>query len=205
MNHLDQLAELFKEFPGVGPRQAKRFVYFLLMKNKGYTDELARIIPQIKSNVRTCTSCFRYFINDKSDHPLCSICSNTHRDTGVLMIVGRDTDLESFEKSGTYHGSYFVLGGLLPILEEDAQKFIRLAELKKHIESNSYTEIILALSANPDGDHTADFVAHELQKIVSPETKITHLGRGLSTGSELEYADKETLRHALENRVTQQM
>lgn len=198
MNDIEKLTEYFREFPGIGPRQAKRFVYFLLRKNEQYVRELSALIPQVRRNVSICGECFKYFTKNNAQN-ICEICSQ-NRDSSILMIVARDTDLEAIEKSGNYNGYYFVLGGLLPILENDIQKFIRFNELLNSINKRKIgglKEIILALSANPDGDNTTSFLQKNL---VSTECTISILGRGLSTGSELEYADSETIKNALENR-----
>lgn len=198
MNDIEKLTEYFREFPGIGPRQAKRFVYFLLRKNEQYVRELSALIPQVRRNVSICPECFKYFTKRHSENR-CDICEQ-NRESSQLMIVARDTDLEAIEKSGSYNGYYFVLGGLLPILENDVQKFIRLKELLNSIDKrkeSGLSEIILALSANPDGDNTASY----LQKtLAEKEIQISLLGRGLSTGSELEYADSNTIKSALDNR-----
>ena len=199
MNDIDKLAEYFKEFPGIGPRQAKRFVYFLLRKNPGYVQELSNLIPKIKQSITICPDCQRYFTK-QGQQITCEICSSQNRDYSKLMIVARDSDFEAVEKSDSYNGFYFILGGLLPHLEEDAQKFIRVKELKniiKERKENNLNEVILAMNANPDGDSTTNY----LKKILEEEgVKTSILGRGLSTGSELEYADKNTILNALENR-----
>ena len=198
MNDIDKLTEYFREFPGIGPRQAKRFVYFLLRKNEQYSRELAALIPQVRRNISVCPDCFRYFTKNNNLN-ICDICSQ-NRDHSQLMIVARDTDLEAIEKSDGFYGYYFVLGGQLPILESEAQKFIRYKELVALIQrkkEKGMNEIILALSANPDGDNTATFLQNNL---ADDQIKISKLGRGLSTGSELEYADKDTIKNALENR-----
>ena len=198
MNDIDRLTEYFREFPGIGPRQAKRFVYFLLRKNEQYVRDLATLIPQVRRNVSVCQDCFKYFTKNNAN-TLCDICLQ-NRDHSQLMIVARDTDLETIEKSDGFNGYYFVLGGQLPILEDDAQKFIRFKELTSLIErrkEKGLSEIILALSANPDGDNTVNFLKN---KLADSGIKISTLGRGLSTGSELEYADKDTIKNALENR-----
>lgn len=198
MNDIDRLTEYFREFPGIGPRQAKRFVYFLLRKNEQYVRDLATLIPQVRRNVSVCQDCFKYFTKNNTN-TLCDICLQ-NRDQTQLMIVARDTDLEAIEKSDGFNGYYFVLGGQLPILEDDAQKFIRFKELTSLIErrkEKGLSEIILALSANPDGDNTVNFLKNKLS---DSGIKISTLGRGLSTGSELEYADKDTIKNALENR-----
>lgn len=201
MNDIEKLTEYFREFPGIGPRQAKRFVYFLLRKNEQYVRELSALIPQVRKNVSICENCFKYFTKNINTSK-CEIC-NQNRDHSQILVVARDTDLESIEKSGAYNGYYFVLGGLLPILEDDVQKFIRFKELLNLIDKkivNGLEEIILAMNANPDGDNTAYFLKKNLS---DKNIKITILGRGLSTGSELEYADSETIKNALINRKSQ--
>lgn len=199
MNEIDRLTEYFKEFPGVGPRQAKRFVYFLLRKNPRYAEELASLIPKIRAQTIMCQTCFRYFTK-QGDQQQCNICLSKNRDHTTLMVVTRDSDLEAVEKSGSYNGNYFVLGGVIPLLEEDAQKFIRARELQSIIEkrkAEGLQEVIIALNANADGDNTA----RHLKKLLEPTgLTLTVLGRGLSTGSELEYADSDTISNALDNR-----
>lgn len=197
MNKIDELTELFKEFPGIGPRQAKRFVYHLLRKNDFYVNKLVELIPELRKQTKTCNKCFRYF---SSNSDTCDICSNKNRDPKVLMIVSRDNDLENIERTDTYNGYYFVLGGLLPVLEKDSKKFLRLDELSTRISNNSeIEEIVLAFPVNPEGDNTAEFLKKEIQNQNS-NIKVSLMGRGLSTGLELEYSDKETIKNALENR-----
>jgi len=200
MNDIDKLAEYFKEFPGIGPRQAKRFVYFILRKNARYAEELSQLIPRVRKQVSICPDCSRYFA-PQGTQQVCSICSATDRQKNTLMIVARDTDFEAVEKSNNYEGYYFILGGTLPILEEDAQKYIRLHELEQCITKRKAVgleEIIIALNANPDGDNTARFLKQTLAPL---GLTISILGRGLSTGSELEYADSDTIANALKNRA----
>ncbi len=197
MNPIDKLSEIFAHFPGIGPRQAKRFVYYLLSRNSETVQTLVSAIEEVKKSTSQCSECFRFF-NGKSK--ICPICADTHRDKSLLMIVPRDADLEAVEKSGSYKGFYFVLGGSLPILEKEPAKRIRLNELKKKIEGSKkeLKEIILAMNANAEGENTADFI-----KDLYRESGLSFslLGRGLSTGTELEYADPETLKNALLHRT----
>jgi recombinational DNA repair protein RecR len=97
---------------------------------------------------------------------------------------------------------YFVLGGTIPILDKEPEKRIRLEALLHHIKDHpEVNEIILSLNTTPDGDNTADIVKDALSKVIDTNnTKISVLGRGLSTGAELEYADSETIKFALKNR-----
>jgi recombination protein RecR len=199
MDPLHKLAEYFAEFPGIGPRQAKRFVYFLLTRSSHHIEDISRLILEIKKNVRICSSCFRFYPDAKST--TCPICSNPNRDQEQLMIVARDVDFESIEKSHVYNGLYFILGGTIPILEKEPAKKVRLKELKNKINKGNFKEIILSLNITADGENTADYIKEFIRgNFTDPNIKITVLGRGLSTGSELEYVDKETIKSALENR-----
>ena len=125
-------------------------------------------------------------------------------DPQTLLVVEKDTDLETIHKSGSYKGMYFVLGGTIPVIEHAHSSRIRFNELLKKIEQSApqgLSEIIFALSANPEGDHTRDYLIQALMPLTqSHGINITALGRGLSTGSELEYSDGETLKHAFKNR-----
>lgn len=263
MDTLGKLEEIFRHFPGIGPRQAKRFAYFLLTKTDADLAEFSKYILEIKKSVSLCSLCQRFFpVGNKVVNPLapiCSICSDPNRDTDTLMIVGRDIDLQAVERSRAYNGLYFVLGGSVPIFDEAPDQKIRQKELMKRLaqmigsngdadnaagaagidadddkedptdkdpfadfapktddgaaasdkkdsmSSNANTsglkEVILATSVNPEGEHTASYIAGLLKPLKDIHGfRISTLGRGLSTGTELEYSDSETLKSALMNR-----
>lgn len=204
MDTFNKLVELFRQFPGIGPRQAKRFVYFLLSREPAFLGELIKLISVLKKETVRCPECFRFFTKQGSSL-LCHICLDVNRESSELMVVAKDTDLEAMEKSNMYRGKYFVLGGTISLMEKEKRNddILRLKEFQARIEKETkkgaLKEVILALAANPDGEHTAD----ELKALLSSSLlRVTILGRGLSTGSELEYADKETLKSALKNRST---
>jgi recombination protein RecR len=200
MNSIDKLTEIFSRFPGIGPRQAKRFVYALLSR-MNTTDELVRALQDLKGGVAQCTKCHRFYPKNGSSSPLCNICSDDTRDETLLMIVPRDSDLEAVEKSRSFQGLYFVLGGALPILEKEPERRIRINELRSRLKTdgNKFKEIILAMNANAEGENTADFLKQELSDLTG--ASFSSLGRGLSTGAELEYADPDTLKNALLHRT----
>src|SRR3989344_9299969 len=198
---IERLTRFFEKFPGIGPRQAQRFVQFLLRASPATRRELAQAISQLGGSVHECGQCFRYFAGPAK---ICDICANSERDAGSLAIVATDADLAALERSHDYRGLYFVVGGTIS-LGSDKSHNLRidklLASIPKRIDKG-LQEIILAFPANPEGDATAERVRDELVRGL-PSYKglrITALGRGLSTGSELEYADPETLRSAFENR-----
>ena len=204
MDQIQKLAGLFAEFPGIGSRQSKRFVYFLLKQNKGYINELVRLIDSLEGSVLECERCHRFFMKKHAAAgPRCNICTDTGRDRTILMVVEKDSDLEAIERSSTYQGTYFILGGVLPMLEKNPAAKIRVNELSVLIgeEFQDLKEVILACAVTPESEHTASFVRSEITKLCEQNyIKITELGRGLSTGTELEYSDAETLRYALEGR-----
>jgi len=149
-----------------------------------------------------CKKCYRWF--SKGDAlkslaakalPLCPICADEHRDKQTLFVVEKDADIDNVERSG-YKGLYFVLGGIIPLASEEPEKYIRLRELISRTEHEKPSEVILGLSATTEGDHTREILQEKLRGM----GKISSLGRGLSTGSELEYADPETIAQALGNR-----
>ncbi len=153
-----------------------------------------------------CASCQRYYEARHADETVCSICSAPNRDHGKLMVVAFDSDIIAIERSGVYDGLYFVLGGTVPLLHSEAIKKIRGGGLKATIEArlrSGLREVILAFAVNPDGENTARFVESLIGQIDSNSKEalqVSQLGRGLSTGSELEYADPDTITNALKNR-----
>lgn len=123
-----------------------------------------------------------------------------NRDSEILMLVAKDNDLVTIEKSGAFAGKYFVLGGLIPILEKVIEKRVRINQLKNFITKNSHTkEVILALSATHEGENTGDIVEKVIKEI-NPNVRVSRLGRGLSTGLEIEYSDSDTIKEALNNK-----
>jgi len=203
MTPLERLALLFEKFPGIGPRQAQRFVYHLLTQDREYTDALSTLIRDVRTTMRECQLCFRFFA-PRNGEMLCPICSNTERDASLLMIVERDSDIAPLERSKMYNGLYFVLGGTIPLLDQHHTNKTRGPALRAIVEkkiAEGLTEVILAFSVNPDGENTARYVEAQLAPFQeSSNLTVSILGRGLSTGSELEYADGETIKNALQNR-----
>ncbi len=202
MDIVDKLTEVFKEFPGIGERQARRFVYFLMSRNGEYANNLSNLVSQLKKEINQCKECFRYYVDDGHIDSLCHNCSSVNTDSSMLIVIEKDSDLESIEKSRVYNGKYFILGGLVPIVEKSTKSRVRIDELSKRIQQEKdLKEVILAFSISPQGDHTDFYVRNELQNIIKNKNiKISSLGRGLSTGTELEYSDNDTLKNALKNR-----
>lgn len=204
MTNLDKLIKHFEGFPGIGGRQARRFAFHILTLPETDTNEIAELVTNLQSSVVECNRCHRFFSKNGGTATICHICMDQNRDRTKLMVVERDTDIQSIERSGTYDGLYFVLGGTIPLLESKEPHKLRGGALKSSVDAQvieQLQEIILGFSVNPDGENTSRYVETLLKdKIEEHSFTVTRLGRGLSTGSELEYADPETIKNALRNR-----
>lgn len=199
MDPISRLSSLFERFPGIGPRQAGRFVQYLLRTSPAIRRELASSLKELGEAVHRCPECGRFH---SGENKICDVCGNPARDTHTLVVVATDTDMLAMEKSGAYRGRYFILGGTMSLASEKANG-LRTPELLSHIQKQSkktLEEVIFAFPANPEGDATASRLRAEIADLKLPTLRISSLGRGLSTGSELEYADPETIKSALEGR-----
>lgn len=193
----EKLEKKFSRFPGIGERQAKRFVYFLLSAGENYRKSLSIDIENLGKNIKTCKSCFHFFESTKND--ICEICIDEKIDQKTLLIVANDSDMKVIKQSGTYNGKYFILGGLINIPDDGSRKFVRVTELIKKIkedQKNGLEEIILAFPAHAHGEYTDQIIRKEINSLDLP-IKISTLGRGLSSGLEIEYSDPETIKNAL--------
>jgi recombination protein RecR len=205
MSPLDKLTAYFEKFPGVGARQAKRFAFHILTLRPEQTHDLANLINGLANSVVECSSCRRFFPAQAQGERLCSICDSTQRDRTKLLVVARDNDITAIERSGVYDGLYFVLGGTIPLLtNNDTTLRLRTPALKAVVNERlpqGLSEIIFGFAVNPDGENTTRYVESAIKELPGAEDlKMSALGRGLSTGSELEYADGETIKSALKNR-----
>src|SRR3989344_2026984 len=125
MDPIERLSLLFSKFPGIGPRQAGRFVNYLLRSSPALRREIIDAVQNLGGSVRQCQKCMRYHAGDQK---LCSICSNPRRDHTSLAVVASDADLAALERSGTYRGIYFVLGGTISLASEKTNS-LRIKQL----------------------------------------------------------------------------
>lgn len=184
-----KLIENFSSLPSVGPKMAERLVLFLFKQDKEKLLEFAENLTQLKSLCH-CKKCFNI-----SEGELCGICLNKHRDSSAICVVEDSLDIISIERTGLYKGIYHVLGGTLDTHKEKSD--LKIPELLKRIRAEKIKEVIIATNPTTEGDLTSLYIKRKLQDF---DIKITRLGRGLSTGSDIEYADEITLGSALTNR-----
>lgn len=202
------LINLFKRLPGIGPRQAVRCVDFLRRAQGDFGESFIRLTQLVRDQTVTCPQCQRLFSKlEHVDVTLCRICHNPHRSQSTLLIVQQDIDIDQFEKTGTYEGLYFVLGGVIPAGKKDqAKHYIHIEKLTERIKQDlekpdmKNLELIFALQATPEADQTTTFLQSILSEQFPHKLTFTKLARGLSTGTEIEYADPQTLIDALDGR-----
>ena len=202
-DYFQDLKKLLERFPGIGPRQASRFIWALLDFEQKDKEKLSALISSLDKNLVRCGECFRAHLAAKSPSgdlaAICLFCrQNSARERLKIMVVEKDSDLINIEKTKIYNGLYHVLGGVINPLESSSDLVReRIKALYSRVEALKPKEIILAISPTKLGELTASYVIKVLESL---KVKITRLGRGLATGADLEYADETTLRQALDNR-----
>ena len=190
---------MFQKLPGVGPRQAARFVIALMDKPEEELQEFGRALSNLKKEISFCSVCFNI-----SDNGHCDICNDPKRDSTKLLVVEKVTDLDSIERTGLYKGLYHVLGGAINPLDGLNPKTLRLKELEDRINQldGKNVELIIATNPNTAGETTSHYI-RDIFASASWRKKgvyLTRLARGLSSGSNLEYTDEITLKNALDYR-----
>ncbi len=202
---VERLVELFAKFPGIGPRQAARFAFFLLKGNGNFLNDLISSLKLLQEGVRFCSLCYRSM--ERNGNKLhCNLCLDDKREKTLIAVVEKESDLHNMERTNAYRGIYHVLGGVISPLDPDSPKQIHLKELHARVtetlSKNGDCEVILATNPTAEGDTTALYIDRVLAPLKEkhPKLKISRLGRGLSLGSELEHVDEITLKSALHNR-----
>lgn len=205
MQPLDRLTILLAELPGIGSRQARRLAFALLRKDEAYAGTFASALRDARMRMRVCPVSYQCFFDDGSGEDTSPLVRDPSRDHGTLLIVEKDSDLEAVERTRAYSGQYFLIGQLAPLLDTDIKEHPRMQALEVLVETKSRSgdlrEIICGLPATPEGDRTTELVMRQLIPLVEgTQIKLSTLGRGMSTGSELEYLDSGTMKAALDRR-----
>lgn len=188
---IENLIETLMKLPGVGRKTASRYVFYLL-KNQEDTKLLSHLLQEMVEKVRLCSQCFNI-----GESTLCSICSDPKRDKGIICIVEDVEALLAIENTSSFKGLYHVLHGAISPLEGIGPKELKIKELFERIKRERPREIILATDPDVEGEATALYLLRTLKPL---GIKITRLAQGLPAGSEVEYADPQTLISALEGR-----
>jgi recombination protein RecR len=189
---IDRLVASFKRLPGIGEKSATRLAFFLLGAPEATVQELATAISRLKKEIVLCAECF-----DLTHESPCEVCRNPRRDPATLCVVEEPADLASIERSGSFHGRYFVLGGALSPIDGVGPDEIRVAQLEERVRRGDVQEIILATNPNAEGDATAHYISQCLRPT---GVKLSRIAYGMPLGGDFEYADHVTVGRSLENR-----
>lgn len=194
---LQSLIEAFGNLPGVGPRTAERYAYYLTRHDPALASQLASALSELHSGIKYCPVTFALIAASEEVSPL---YSDPRRDTQTVAVVAEPFDIVALEKTGQFHGTYHVLGGLVSPIDGIGPEQLHIAELMARIDKDKVKEIILATNASVEGESTALYIQQQIGP--TRKVKITRLARGLPIGVDLEYADQITLGRALEGRQT---
>jgi recombination protein RecR len=185
---IDELARL----PGIGKKSAERIAYHILRAKGSEALALAEAIRDVKENVRYCRICYNLAEDEE-----CVICRDARRDKSLLCVVEQPRDLIALEQAGVYRGLYHVLLGKIAPLEGTGPDQLTIEPLVARVKNGSFREIVMGTNPTVEGDGTALYISHLLADL---PVQITRLARGITTGSVLEFANKEILADALSGR-----
>ncbi|MCZ6464875.1 MAG: recombination mediator RecR [Proteobacteria bacterium] len=191
---IERLVSSLKRLPGIGEKSATRLAFYLLGAPEEMVAELAESVGRLKQDTCLCERCFNL-----TDVSPCAICRNPERNPALLCVVEEPADLAAVEKSGSFRGHYFVLGGALSPIDGVGPDDLRVADLEARVHGGGIEEVILATNPNTEGDATAHFLADRLRK-TGAGVAITRIAYGMPLGGDLEYADHVTVGRSLENR-----
>lgn len=191
---LVEVIEALGKLPGVGPRTAERYAYFLMRQNPAKAKAIAESLSSLHGGIGYCKKTFALV---RAEQDLSDLYTNPKRDKTLVAVVAEPFDIVALEKTNQFSGTYHVLGGLISPIDGIGPEQLRITELVKRIDEDGVEEIILATNASVEGETTALYIQ---KQIGERKVKVTRLARGLPIGVDLEYADQITLGRALEGR-----
>lgn len=193
---LQEVIEALGTMPGVGPRTAERYAYFLLKADPVVSHRIAASLQQLHKGIGYCKKTFALI---EAGQELSDLYTDPRRDKQLVAVVAEPFDIVALEKTNSFRGTYHVLGGLVSPIDGITPEQLHITELVQRIDDDKVKEIILATNASVEGESTALYIQ---QQIGDRDVKVSRLARGLPVGVDLEYADQITLGRALEGRTT---
>ena len=189
---LEELINIFEKLPGLGPRSARRLVFYLLRNKEKIIPQLSNTLSKVKEELMDCSDCGNVDIQNP-----CNICSDVKRITNKICVVESIADLWAIERSKSFNGKYHVLGGFLSAIDGIGPEQLNIKGLIEKCNKNLVEEIILATNATVEGQLTAQFIA---EQFIGTNILVTRLAQGMPLGSELDYIDQGTLSTAFNSR-----
>ncbi|HEY9075792.1 MAG TPA: recombination mediator RecR [Anaerolineaceae bacterium] len=191
---IQKLTLAFERLPGIGPKSAARLTFYLLRAPEEISRSLADALLELKSATALCPICYNI---TSAGRETCEVCADPRRDEAMLCVVEEPMDVLVLEKTGGFQGKYHVLHGVLSPIEGIGPEDLKIRPLVERIRSGGVREVILATNPSMEGDATALYLR---QQLLPFGVRISRLARGLPVGSDLEYADQNTILRALAGR-----
>lgn len=194
---LENVIESLGRLPGVGPRTAERFAYYLFKSNHQLAENIAETLNNLHKGVKSCPVTFALI---DAGEECSSFYTDPTRDKTTILVVEEPLDIYAIEQTKSYKGTYHVLGGAISPIDGITPEQLHIGELIKRVNNDNVKEVIIATNPSVEGESTALLLEKMLHE-QNPNLKLTRLARGLPLGVDLSYADQITLSAALENRT----
>jgi recombination protein RecR len=190
---IEQAVDEFASLPGIGRKTAYRFVLYLLKKDEEEVRKFGNTFIRLREQIKYCENC-----HNISELQFCGICSSHSRDGSLVCVVEDIRDVIAIENTAQFKGHYHVLGGIISPMDGIGPAELNVESLVNRVKRGDIKEIVMALSANMEGDTTNFYIFKKLKEF---DVKISTIARGVAVGSELEYTDEVTLGRSIVNRV----
>jgi len=192
-SQIQKAVEEFSKLPGIGPKSAERLTFHLLRSSKAQPETLGKALLALKTDLKYCDQCQMITLDKR-----CRICSDSSRDSKIILVVEEPLEVVAFEKSG-YKGLYHVLHGVLSPIDGMGPEQLKLKELIDRCKKDEISEVIIATNLDVEGEATAAYIKQQLHGKVPSITRLAH---GLPMGADIEFADQTTLKEAISGRRT---
>jgi recombination protein RecR len=189
---LGNLIEQFSRLPGIGKKSAERLALHVLKSPKELAERLSQSLVEVKEKIRFCSVCFNF-----TDEDPCPLCSDQRRANGILCVVEGPGDQLAIEKSGSFHGRYHILQGVLSPLDGIGAEDLRIAEFMTRIRMENINEVILAINPTVEGEATVSYLTDLLK---GKGVTVTRIALGIPLGGDLKYIDSMTIKKSMDNR-----
>ncbi|MBN2087817.1 recombination protein RecR [Candidatus Peregrinibacteria bacterium] len=191
--NIERVIEEFSKMPGIGPKSAERLTFYLLKKTESDIRNIGDTISKLKEGIKYCEICKNLTTETK-----CAICEDSSRNQSTICIVEDVLDLIALEKANEYKGAYHVLHGLISPVEGIGPDELTITDLVDRVQNNDIKEVIIGLNPSMEGEATASYIMRFIKPL---NVRVTRIARGIPVGGDLEYADSQTLKRALEGRL----
>lgn len=188
---IERVIEELSKLPGIGPKSAERLTFHLLRSSRSSPEALGQALIAMRGELKYCGRCQMVAVEEQ-----CEVCRDPARDQALVLVVEEPLEVIAFEKT-SYKGVYHVLHGVLSPIDGMGPEQLKIRELVDRAKAGGIREVIVATDPDVEGEATATFLREKLKGLVPSVTRLAH---GLPMGADIEFADRLTLKEALEGR-----